>query len=94
MFTPAVELVRSKLGAPRLESEQTARWVCREGGTTLWLVLRNRDGRVVIGLEGHEHHKSDLSGICFIEARTLDDVRWILDRLSCAEQPAADPAAA
>jgi len=94
MFTAAVHLVRSKLGAPRLETDDTVRWVCREGGVTMWLVLRNRDGRVVVGLEGHEHHKSDLSGICFIEARTIDDVRWILDRLSCVEQQTADPAAA
>jgi hypothetical protein len=83
MFHDALELVESKLGVPRHQTDLSARWVCREHGAILWFVLSDREGRVIMGLEGHHDSSSDLAGIRFIEARTLADIHWLLDRVSC-----------
>src|SRR4051794_26046001 len=85
MYPLARELIESRLGPPRVVMQDSCRWLCREDGTSLWLVLRDRAGHPVISLEGHDRHKSDLEGIQFLEVRSLEQVRWILDRVNCVE---------
>ena len=85
MYPLARELIESRLGAPRVVTPESCRWLCRDHGTGLWVVLRDRAGHPVISLEGHDRHKSELEGIQFLEVRNLEQVRWILDRVNCVE---------